>query len=128
MASLEDGSVLLFGGRGVDGALGDTWSFDADEGRWSRWTSSSSSPPARWGHAMALAGDGSVLLFGGELDESEAGGTWRFRPARSEDPPTGLPAAPGIMLVAAVAAGLVLGGMAVARRDRSEARPRTSSG
>ncbi len=55
--------VVLFGGQGTGGALGDTWEWDGTI--WSQRTPVSS-PPARFNHAMAWdAARHRVVLFGG---------------------------------------------------------------
>jgi PKD domain len=60
--------VVMFGGEGADGVLGDTWTYRG--GVWSNVTPNpitvTNSPPARFGASMAYdAADGYVVLFGG---------------------------------------------------------------
>ena len=67
------GQVVLFGGFGSSGFLGDTWVWDG-----SNWTQKTpaSSPPARELHAMAYdAARGQVVLFGGYGSQA-FGDTW----------------------------------------------------
>ena len=64
----SDDYVVLFGGDGPNGVLGDTWIFRA--GNWTNITpavlNAADSPPARYGAAMAYdSSDGYVVLFGG---------------------------------------------------------------
>lgn len=64
LVDLEDGRLLLFGGRNAGGTwLSDTWIFDVEASSWTEVTPPMS-PPARNAHAMALAG-GFVVMFGG---------------------------------------------------------------
>lgn len=69
MCSLNDSSVLLFGG--TDGAqnYGDVWIFRAAEWRWERGVTAGLPPQPRYGHAIATAStspDGDVD-FGGDV-------------------------------------------------------------
>jgi hypothetical protein len=76
-----NGKVILFGGYSETGRvfLGDTWAFDPASGEWSQ-MSPQTHPPARSGHAMAYAGSGKVILFGGlYLDD-----TWLYDYAAQE--------------------------------------------
>jgi|GEM_PF-3489586 len=72
------GRVILFGGAGRDGVLGDTWEWDGD-----LWTQvDDSGPPARTSGGMTFDGT-DIILFGGELAAvggvpSVAGDTWRW--------------------------------------------------
>jgi Galactose oxidase, central domain len=69
------GTVVLFGGAGSQGVLGDTWVWDG-----STWAKQhpAASPPARSDTAMAYdAATGTVVLFGGFKPASPAlGSTW----------------------------------------------------
>ncbi len=73
-------SLLLFGGRGAAGLLGDTWRFDTQAFTWSQ--ASGPAPSARRGAAMVVA-QGSVWLFGGidASDQRFRNDLWR-RPAK----------------------------------------------
>jgi len=67
-ANGSDQYVVMFGGEGANGPLGDTWTYRA--GVWTNVTpnpiNATNSPPARFGASMAYdASDGYVLLFGG---------------------------------------------------------------
>jgi len=88
MATTPSGGVLLFGGfipptePGPEGTpIDDTWFFDIATNTWSP-VSTSSAPPARYGHAMTATPAG-VLLFGGKVEFGPAGiggidDTWRY--------------------------------------------------
>lgn len=70
------GSVLLFGGSGAGGNLGDTWRWDR-----SLWTQvADMGPSSRRAHAMAFdAARGQVILFGGRGgDGGVLGDTWAW--------------------------------------------------
>ncbi|MCI4320248.1 MAG: hypothetical protein L3K23_09005 [Thermoplasmata archaeon] len=87
----SEGYVLLFGGVGPSGYLGDTWSFA--QGRWANISSAQILPPgARGGAALADSPTGYTLLYGGQdptgVIENSAGcpyimwwfsnGTWTY--------------------------------------------------
>ena len=76
--------VVLFGGRGVSGALQDTWEFDIDgAGGWSQRVPPFS-PPARFGHAMYYdTARDTVVMVGGTGDEPEStlGDVWEWNGA-----------------------------------------------
>lgn len=76
-----DQYVLLFGGVGTSGDLGDTWSFARDV--WTNLTSTNSSvsPSPRIDSAMAYdaaSGVQKVVLFGGQSPGGVLGDTWLF--------------------------------------------------
>lgn len=73
MATDASGNVVLFGGWGPSGYLGDTWIWSG-----TTWTqqSPSTSPAARFGHAMATASSGNVILYGGMNTSGFLGDTW----------------------------------------------------
>ncbi len=70
-------SLVLFGGEGSGGALGDTWSFNG-----TTWTSltPASSPPGRWSAAMAYdTATSSLVLFGGfGASSTTLADTWTY--------------------------------------------------
>ena len=74
--------LLMFGGRNLNSALGDTWSFANDS-----WTSRApfilsplNSPSPRYGASMAYdPALGGVLLFGGRSTTTLFNDTWLFR-------------------------------------------------
>jgi hypothetical protein len=73
--------VVLFGGAGTGGLLGDTWFFDG-----SSWTrpqhNAGPTPPARARHAMAYDPvRNKVVLFGGS-DSAARGDTWEWDDAK----------------------------------------------
>lgn len=63
MANDANGAVVLFGGLGTSGILGDTWTWDG-----ATWTEQHPdlSPPARRDALMAQAVSGNLLLVGGD--------------------------------------------------------------
>jgi phospholipase C len=69
--------VLLFGGLGPSGALGDTWRYHL--GRWTQ-LNLKTQPSARWGAAMAYdAKDGYPVLTGGNSSNgSLLNDTWKY--------------------------------------------------
>lgn len=82
MATTQDGTVLLFGGRGNDGErLNDTWLYDPAAEDWVALTPANS-PTIRDAHNMAWLGDERVILFGGnDMGGSTSpgfGDTWQF--------------------------------------------------
>jgi hypothetical protein len=64
------GNVLLFGGLGVAGLLGDTWIWDGSS--WSQMNSSGPTPRA----GASIAPNPQVVLFGGQDDVGVRGDTW----------------------------------------------------
>lgn len=67
-ANSSDQYIVMFGGEGAHGVLGDTWTYRAEV--WTNATpnpiNATNSPPARFGASMAYdAADGYVVLFGG---------------------------------------------------------------
>jgi len=70
------GDMVLFGGSGNSGDLGDTWTFDG-----TTWTqlSPATSPPARDSVSMAYdLATGNIVLFGGEDNSGNLSDTWTF--------------------------------------------------
>ncbi|MCI4317647.1 MAG: PKD domain-containing protein [Thermoplasmata archaeon] len=90
----SDGYVLLFGGLAGTGTRHDTWKFA--NGTWTNLTPSLAvSPQGRYKAGMVYdAGDGYVLLFGGNGGNTYLNDTWKFHagawtklsPARSPTP------------------------------------------
>jgi PKD repeat protein len=72
-----DGYVLLFGGLGRHGLLGDTWKFQG--GNWTNLSGTLTRHPSpRFEAGIAYdAADGEVVLFGG-LNSTRLGDTWVF--------------------------------------------------
>lgn len=74
MAATDDGRVVLFGGRLASGMrVADTWVLDVEAGDWTE-LAPPASPSARDASAMAFAGSGTVVLFGG-TETSGPGGS-----------------------------------------------------
>lgn len=75
LTDLEDGRVLLFGGRDAAGVrLDDTWVFDLETGVWTQLTPATS-PSMRDAHRMVYAGNDTVILFGGNTQLGSGGTT-----------------------------------------------------
>jgi len=76
----NDDKVVLFGGTGTGGVLGDTWVYDLGDNQW--YTKAPTlSPSPRYGHAMAsVRSDSTVVLFGGRNDTYLPGmsDTWTY--------------------------------------------------
>jgi N-acetylneuraminic acid mutarotase len=67
------GTVVLFGGWGDPGFLGDTWVFDPVADRWAKIDSADTAPPGRNLQAMVYdAGSGRMLMFGGYTAGSDS--------------------------------------------------------
>jgi len=87
--------VVLFGGWGDSGQLGDTWEWDGVKWTNVTPTESSDSPSRRYGHALAYdAARGKVLLFGGNATTGRLADTWEWDGAKwtqlspTESPPS----------------------------------------
>jgi N-acetylneuraminic acid mutarotase len=75
------GKIVLFGGRGANGALQDTWEWDTQGA--SGWTqrSAATSPPARFGHSMFYDPNrATIVMVGGAGDDSTSdyGDAWEW--------------------------------------------------
>ena len=86
MAHLAPGKVLLHGGsyEGGKGHRNDTWVFDLERKTWAEIPLTGDAPSPRCDQAMAFAGNGKVLLFGGWQDRRDRifGDTWLFDGAK----------------------------------------------
>ncbi|MDR6880984.1 cadherin-like beta sandwich domain-containing protein [Bacillus sp. 3255] len=73
------GKVLLFGGEGQSGVLGDTWLWDGLAAKWQQVTGLAASPSARGGAQLAFDGE-QLVLFGGYTGSGSSktpiGETW----------------------------------------------------
>ncbi|GFZ89161.1 hypothetical protein GCM10008018_39180 [Paenibacillus marchantiophytorum] len=71
--------VLLFGGEGQSGVLGDTWLWDGIDAKWEQVTGLAASPSARGGAQLAFDGE-HLVLFGGYTGSGNSktplGDTW----------------------------------------------------
>jgi hypothetical protein len=80
---LQDGRVLVVGGRGVSGQpiddIADAWIFDPAEGEF---LDAGSIDPPRGEHGAALLPDGRVVVFGGSTDNGAVAlaDSWLFDP------------------------------------------------
>jgi len=81
LALAADGDTALIGGeRDMDG-LGAAWVFTRAGGSWTqdaKLTADDEAGLARFGRAVALSGDGSTALVGGEEDTAAVGAAWAF--------------------------------------------------
>jgi N-acetylneuraminic acid mutarotase len=70
--------VILFGGGGPSGILGDTWAYEYEKNTWTQ-MSPSAHPARRYLHAMAYdAQSDRVILFGGDGGSGPLGDTWAY--------------------------------------------------
>ena len=78
--------IILFGGNDVNQkVLNDTWMFDQITNIWSKVKVKSTSPPARFWHAMtSLENSEKILLFGGFNYAQSLKDTWIFDPFTSK--------------------------------------------
>lgn len=71
------GQVIMFGGWGNDGALGDTWIWNGQS--WTQFNQPDGLPTPSPRDGASLAFDGKeLLLFGGNTDNGESDETWLF--------------------------------------------------
>ena len=78
--TMPDGSIILLGGLGNEGFAilkNDTWR-STDNGKTWDLINESSGWSARWDHTSVAMPDGSIVLFGGGMND-----TWRFQPVGS---------------------------------------------
>jgi len=78
--TMPDGSIILLGGLGNEGVAtlkNDTWR-STDNGKTWDLINESSGWSARWDHTSVAMPDGSIVLFGGGMND-----TWRFQPVGS---------------------------------------------
>jgi hypothetical protein len=77
-AYLVGTGVVMFGGENTLNRLLETWVWNGNTQTWSLLSlANGASPNARTGHVMASTGS-SVLLFGGDGDNSQFNDTWTF--------------------------------------------------
>lgn len=77
MAQNPDFGLILFGGRGPDGLLGDTWHWNGIS--WTLLTQDSPTPSPRARHAMAYDPVRDIIvLYGGETADGLSNETWTF--------------------------------------------------
>lgn len=73
------GKVLMFGGEGQSGVLGDTWLWNGIDAKWEQLTGLATSPSARGGAQLAYDGE-QLVLFGGYTGSGNSktplGDTW----------------------------------------------------
>lgn len=80
MASVSgDDKVVLFGGLDATGRLGDTWIYDAGDGKWSQ-KSPADSPSPRMDSAISTVyDDDKIVLFGGDTGHGQRiSDTWSY--------------------------------------------------
>ena len=96
-----DGSTALIGAPGDSEYRGSALVFTRASGAWSRspgkLTGETESGPARFGKSVAISGDGSTALVGGQNDDENEGAAWGFTRAGTGFVPQGgkLPAESG---------------------------------
>lgn len=78
LAYLGDRQALLFGGTDGHYYYNDTWIYYAEYKLWESVEATGNSPSARFGHALASAGEGNIMLFGGEDSTGLKSDTWIF--------------------------------------------------
>jgi outer membrane protein assembly factor BamB len=76
VANATPGVLLLFGGLGVSGILGDTWEYSA--GNWKELAPTESPPPTYAAGASYDAATGSVLVVGGMEATGPVASVWSF--------------------------------------------------
>ena len=70
MTALADGTAVLFGGYGLDGALFNdvyTLTVSGTRATWASLSSDGATPGGRYGHSMTALADGTAVLFGGTI-------------------------------------------------------------
>jgi hypothetical protein len=81
----ESRNVILFGGWDFDNPFKDTWVFDQRKNEWKEIHPSTSSPSARYAHAMASIGkSNNVVMFGGSDNTKYFQDTWIFKQSLSD--------------------------------------------
>lgn len=71
------GRLVLFGGSGGGGLLGDTWEYNPAANAWAEPALQGSAPPARERHEAAYAGDlGAMFFFGGRTGSGLTNELW----------------------------------------------------
>src|ERR1035441_271190 len=88
-----DGNTVVVGGPSEDGGVGAAWVFTRSGSTWTqqgpKLTGSGESGPSLlgvhgdFGDSVALSGDGSTALIGGDYDNSDVGAGWVFTRAGS---------------------------------------------
>ncbi len=77
-----DGNTALVGGPGDAGFVGAAWTFTRSGTAWTqqvrKLTGAGEVGSAHFGKAVALSGDGSTALVGGQDDNAERGAVWAF--------------------------------------------------
>jgi Tol biopolymer transport system component len=77
---LVEGRCIMFGGRGEDGFLSDTWAWNG--GTWEQVATGAEGPPPRWFFGMTTADAWDrVVLFGGATDEGDLADSWEWNGA-----------------------------------------------
>lgn len=69
-------AMIVFGGNGASGPLGDLWSFDGKA--WSKLTPAGALPPARGGTYGTMISDGRMLVFGGNDGSKDLADLWEL--------------------------------------------------
>jgi uncharacterized protein (TIGR03437 family) len=78
----SDGNTAIIGGNADNGNAGAAWVFTRSNGVWtqqgSKLVGTGAAGPAAQGYSIALSGDGTTALVGGNADNGNAGAAWVF--------------------------------------------------
>eukprot|EP00450_Noctiluca_scintillans_P003761 CAMPEP_0194494576 /NCGR_PEP_ID=MMETSP0253-20130528/12443_1 /TAXON_ID=2966 /ORGANISM="Noctiluca scintillans" /LENGTH=225 /DNA_ID=CAMNT_0039335715 /DNA_START=59 /DNA_END=733 /DNA_ORIENTATION=- len=93
MVELGDGTIVVFGGKGIDGSFNDMYQVELSDtsAYWTQLTNFGDTPTARGGHMMMVLDDGSAVLFGGDNGSSCFNDMYQLW--RPTDSPTAAPTA-----------------------------------
>jgi hypothetical protein len=87
VALAADGETALIGGDGDNGDMGAAWVFTRSGSTWTqegaKLTANDERGNGGFGGVVALSGDGSTALVGGDRDNGDVGAAWVFTPSGS---------------------------------------------
>jgi hypothetical protein len=101
VALSADGDTALIGSPSADGGSGGAWAFARDGSTWSQLgqpLSGDGAPGGRFGHSVALSGDGATALVGAPSDHAARGAAWSFTRSASGFAQPGLALTPAAEL------------------------------
>jgi IPT/TIG domain/FG-GAP repeat len=81
VALSDDGDTALIGSPSADGGSGAAWAFARDGSTWSQIgqpLTGDGTSGGRFGHSVALSGDGATALVGAPSDHAARGAAWSF--------------------------------------------------